>query len=146
MPSIVRHIETKMDKKNDKKYDIRIQLQEPTLRGRKPTSLTKKEEQWIVSIYLVLRGVLQKKYCSFHKALAGPFSFLFHTKEMIDSFPKTFIISNVTKGKDFFPLFLFSFSYKRNNWEFPKNLHNFKFYRKKDFPLFHSKRDVLPLM
>ena len=137
-----------MDKKNDKKYDIRIQLQEPTLRGRKPTSLTKKEEQWIVSIYLVLRGVLQKKYCSFHKALAGPFSFLFHTKEMIDSFPKTFIISNVTEEKIFSLFFFFLFHTKEIIGSFPKTFIISNFTEKKIFPffLFHSKRDVLPLM
>ena len=46
----------------DKKYDIRIQLQEPTLKGRKPTSLKEEEEQWIVHISLVLYMTLQKKY------------------------------------------------------------------------------------
>ena len=39
-----------------KRYDIHIQLQEPILKGRKPTSLDEDEKQWIVSIYLVLYG------------------------------------------------------------------------------------------
>ena len=43
-----------------KKYDIRIQLQKPTRKGRKPTSLTEEEEQCIVSVYLVLCGTLHK--------------------------------------------------------------------------------------
>ena len=50
---------------------VKNQLQEPTLKGRKPKYLKEKEGQWIVSIYLLLCGTLQKKYESLHKTLAA---------------------------------------------------------------------------
>ena len=101
----------------------------------------------IVSIYLVLCGTLQKKRGSFQKALAAsqfplkrffPFFlfFLFHTKEMVGNFPKTFIISNAVQEKVFSLFSFLSSSHKGNNWECPKDLHDFKFYRGKGFSFF----------
>ena len=60
------HKRNEMVKILAKKYDIHIQVQESTLKRRKPTSLTEEEVQWILSIYLVLCGTMHKKYMSFH--------------------------------------------------------------------------------
>ena len=87
--------QNKIVKSLAKKYDIRIWLQEPTLKGRKPTPLTEKGEQWIVNIYLVLCETLQKKYEVSIRLL------------QVSIYP----------WKGFFPFFFsFFFSYKRNNW------------------------------
>ena len=135
-----------------------MQLQEPTLKGRKPTSLTEEEEQWIVSIYIVFCGTLQKKYGSFHKALTSYFPlkrffpfflfFLLHTKEMIGSFPNTFLILNITQEKVFFPFFLFSlFNTKEIIGNFPKTFIISNSTEEKAFLFrFQLNKDVLPLM
>ena len=107
------HKQNEIVKSFAKKYDICIQLQEPTLKGSKPTSLTEEGEQCIVSIYHVLCGILQEKYESFHKVLAVSYFplksffsffifFLFHVKEMIGSF---FYHFECYTGKGFFPFF-----------------------------------------
>ena len=41
-----------------KRNDIHVQLQEPTIKGRKPASPKEEEGQWIVSIYLTLNETL----------------------------------------------------------------------------------------
>ena len=107
------HKQNEIVKSFAKKYDICIQLQEPTLKGSKPTSITEEGEQCIVSIYQVLCGTLQKKYERFHKALAVSYFpqkkffsffifFLFHAKEIIGSF--LYHVECYT-GKGFFHFF-----------------------------------------
>ena len=57
--------------------------------------------------------------------------FLFHTKEMIGSFPKTFIISNVTQANVFF-----LFHAKEIIGSFPKAFIISNFTEEKVFPFF----------
>ena len=104
-----------------KKYDIRIQLQEPILKGRKPTTSNRRrramdckylprliwdtaEEIW------KFPRLLQLNICPWKGFF--PFFFFFHTKKMIGSFPKIFIVLNVTQEK-VFSIFSFFFIPKK---------------------------------